>query len=205
MDSMSYASSIILIRLSLVKPFANKVFSFLTFKIPYAILIPASTKSDLWEERDEMQKQPKFRRELLKFNQINKELNDIYDAFMRQEKMSHSEFDILYSLCELGVGCTQHDICSVSWLPKQTVNSSIRKLEQKGLIKLLPGRGRELRPKREKNGSGRKYIRLSKRKIMRLPYWKRMNVRRCYRHLQNIGMKCGKICWITSEHKIRKE
>lgn len=49
-----------------------------------------------------MQKQPKFRRELLKFNQINKELNDIYDAFMRQEKMSHSEFDILYSLCELG-------------------------------------------------------------------------------------------------------
>lgn len=106
MDLMSYASSIILIRLSLVKSFANKVFSFLTFKIPYAMLIRASTKSDLWEERDEMQKQPKFRGELLKFNQINKELNDIYDAFMRQEKMSHSEFDILYSLCELGEGCT---------------------------------------------------------------------------------------------------
>ena len=140
---MSYTSSIILIRSSLVKPFANKVFSFLTFKIPYAILIRTSTKSDLREERDEMKKQPKFRKELLKFNQINKELNDIYDAFMRQEKMSHSEFDILYSLCELGEGCTQHDICSVSWLPKQTVNSSIRKLEQKGLIQLLPGRGRE--------------------------------------------------------------
>lgn len=136
-----------------------------------------------------MQKQPKFRRELLKFNQINKELNDIYDAFMRQEKMSHSEFDILYSLCELGVGCTQHDICSVSWLPKRDVEGNVI----------------FIRPKREKNGSGRKYIRLSKRKIMRLPYWKRMNVRRCYRHLQNIGMKCGKICWITSEHKIRKE
>ena len=74
---MSYTSSIILIRSSLVKPFANKVFSFLTFKIPYAILIRTSTKSDLREERDEMKKQPKFRRELLKFNQINKELNDI--------------------------------------------------------------------------------------------------------------------------------
>lgn len=125
----------ILIRAWLVNP--------LTLKIPHVILVPASTKSDLKKVRNGMQKQPNFRRELLKFNQINKELNDIYDAFMRQEKMSHSEFDILYSLCELGEGCTQHDICSVSWLPKQTVNSSIRKLEQKGLIQLLPGRGRE--------------------------------------------------------------
>ena len=102
-----------------------------------------------------MQKQPNFRKELLKFNQINKELNDIYDAFMRQEKMSHSEFDILYSLCELGEGCTQHDICCVSWLPKQTVNSSIRKLEQKGLIQLLPGRGRERHIYQTKEGKER--------------------------------------------------
>ena len=90
-----------------------------------------------------MNLKPKLRKELLMFNQINKELNDVYDAFMRQEKMSHSEFDILYSLCELGEGCTQHEICSVSWLPKRTVNSAIRKLESKGLIRLLPGRGRE--------------------------------------------------------------
>ncbi|HBZ63811.1 MAG TPA: MarR family transcriptional regulator, partial [Lachnospiraceae bacterium] len=90
-----------------------------------------------------MDSKPKLRKELMRYNQINKELNDVYDAFMRQEKMSHSEFDILYSLCELGEGCTQHEICSVSWLPKQTVNSSIRKLENKGLIRLMPGRGRE--------------------------------------------------------------
>ena len=114
-------------------------------------------KSDLKESREHMDSKPKLRKELLKFNQINKELNDVYDAFMRQEKMSHSEFDILYSLCELGEGCTQHDICSVSWLPKQTVNSAIRKLESKGLIRLLPGRGRErhIHPTEE----GNKWIR----------------------------------------------
>lgn len=86
---------------------------------------------------------PILRKELVLFNQINKEINDIYDDMIRKEKMSHSEFDILYSLCELGDGCTQHEICSVSWLPKQTVNSAIRKLEHKGLICLISGRGRE--------------------------------------------------------------
>lgn len=86
------------------------------------------------------------------FNRINKELNDCYHEKMRREGMSNSEFDILYSLCELGEGCTQRDICSVSWLPKQTVNSAIQKMEKNGLLVLLPGQGRERRIQTTKLG-----------------------------------------------------
>ncbi|MFR1493246.1 MAG: MarR family transcriptional regulator [Eubacterium ventriosum] len=41
--------------------------------------------------------------------------------------LSDSAFDILYSIVDLGDGCSQSDICKYSCLSKQTVNSSIKK------------------------------------------------------------------------------
>lgn len=81
---------------------------------------------------------------LRKFNHTYKEFNDIYHDLCRRLDLSDSAFDILYSLYEMGDGCLQRDICQTSCLPKQTVHSSIRKLEQQGYLTLTPGKGRSM-------------------------------------------------------------
>lgn len=40
--------------------------------------------------------------------------------------------------------CLQRDICKASCMPKQTVNSSIRKLQTDGYLTLSPGKGRSM-------------------------------------------------------------
>lgn len=78
------------------------------------------------------------------FNQIYKEVDDLYHEIARKLALSDSAFDILYTMCELGDGCLQRDICQVSFISKQTINSSIRKLEQEGYLTLRPGKGRDM-------------------------------------------------------------
>lgn len=82
--------------------------------------------------------------DLREFNHINKEYNDIYHEAVASMGLSESAFDILYSICELGDGCLQRDICKVSYIPKQTVNSAIRKLEKEGYLVLTRGKGRQM-------------------------------------------------------------
>ncbi len=81
---------------------------------------------------------------LKEYNRIYKEMNNIYHDIALKLQMSDSTFDILYAVCELGDGCLQRDICSLSCTSKQTINSSIRKLEKNGHINLKPGRGRQM-------------------------------------------------------------
>ena len=50
--------------------------------------------------------------------------------------------DSLYTICEVGDGCLQRDVCDATFIPKQTVHSSIRKLEQEGYLTLSSGKGR---------------------------------------------------------------
>lgn len=40
-----------------------------------------------------------------------------------------------------GEGCLQKDVCDATFIPKQTVNSAIRKLEQEGYLTLSNGKG----------------------------------------------------------------
>ena len=58
--------------------------------------------------------------------------------------LSDSALWVLWSLAELGEGCTQKDICRQFFLSKQTVHSSVRKLEAGGFLALRPGGGREV-------------------------------------------------------------
>lgn len=81
---------------------------------------------------------------LYDFNQIYKEMDDLYHAVARELQLSDSAFEILYSICVLGDGCLQKDICKLTYTSKQTVNSSIRKLEQQNYIVLRPGKGRDM-------------------------------------------------------------
>lgn len=83
--------------------------------------------------------------ELLKgFNKIDKELDELYHGVASKIGISDSAFCIFYALYDLGDGCLQKDICYESFANKQTINSSIRKLEKDGYIYLKQGRGRDM-------------------------------------------------------------
>ncbi len=53
-------------------------------------------------------------------------------------------FLILYCLLELGDGCSQKDICKLYSISKQTVNSSVKSLEDKGVLIRKAGVGRDI-------------------------------------------------------------
>lgn len=82
---------------------------------------------------------------LREYNRIYKQFNDIYRDIATQIGVSSSVFDIMYTICELGNGCQQKDICEATFIPKQTVNSSIRILEKEGFLRLESGKGRGMK------------------------------------------------------------
>ena len=49
-------------------------------------------------------------RQLIEFNHIYKEFNDVYREAAAKVGLSLSGFDILYAICEMGDGCLQRDI-----------------------------------------------------------------------------------------------
>lgn len=77
------------------------------------------------------------------FNKLDKEIGDLYHDTALKLGLSDSAFFILYMLNDLGDGCLQKDICSECYANKQTINSSVKKLEQQGYLTLKQGRGRD--------------------------------------------------------------
>ncbi|MBQ2681600.1 MAG: winged helix-turn-helix transcriptional regulator [Eggerthellaceae bacterium] len=65
-----------------------------------------------------------------------RETEAIYHEVAVRLGMSDSSFDILYAIVRLGEGCTQKDISHEVLLGKQTLNSSIHKLANQGLLEL---------------------------------------------------------------------
>ena len=78
------------------------------------------------------------------FNRIFNEYNHIYHDIALKLGLSDSGFDILYTICDIGNGCLQKDICEATRLSKQTVHSSVCKLEKDGYLFLKPGKGRNM-------------------------------------------------------------
>lgn len=85
-----------------------------------------------------------IQKELKEYNRIYKELNDIYHYVALKTGISDSVFDILYAIAILGNGCLQRDICQMTLLSKQTIHSSVQKLEKEGHIFLEKGTGRSM-------------------------------------------------------------
>lgn len=83
--------------------------------------------------------------ELREYNRVYSETNDIYHSIAKVLGLSDSAFDVFYALYVLGDGCSQKDICDYSYISKQTIHSSIRRLEQEHLLEMRPGWGREMR------------------------------------------------------------
>ena len=77
--------------------------------------------------------------------QLQHQIDEFYHELAVRQGLSDSALLVLWSLEELGEGCTQTDICRQVALTKQTVHSSVRKLSGDGLLSLLPGPGREVR------------------------------------------------------------
>ena len=50
--------------------------------------------------------------------------------------------NILYVLCDQGNQALQSEICSISGISRQTINSALSKLEQQGLVRVEPDKGR---------------------------------------------------------------
>lgn len=79
--------------------------------------------------------------ELKEYNQLAKEINEIYHKISVREGLSDSAFLILYAYSELNLRC-QKDIAKQFSISKQTINSSIKKLEKDGILTLETNSGR---------------------------------------------------------------
>lgn len=86
----------------------------------------------------------KQNRELKEFDSLYKMIDDIYHEVALSMDLTDSAFIILYCLLELGDGCSQKDICKLYSISKQTINSSVKSLENKGVLTRKPGVGRDI-------------------------------------------------------------
>jgi DNA-binding MarR family transcriptional regulator len=68
------------------------------------------------------------------------ETGRIYESMLRSMKITDSEYVLLFSVLEMGEGCLQKDIADNTHTSPKTLNSTVKKLEQKGLIRLEPGK-----------------------------------------------------------------
>lgn len=85
----------------------------------------------------------KQNRALKEFDSLYKMIDDVYHEIALSMHLTDSAFLILYCLLELGDGCSQKDICKLYSISKQTVNSSVKSLEDKGVLIRKAGVGRE--------------------------------------------------------------
>lgn len=82
---------------------------------------------------------------LQEFDRISNSINEFYHEITLKQGLSDSAYAILQAILILGDGCTQTEIYKYCCLNKQTVNSSVKKLKEDGLIEFSKGIGREVR------------------------------------------------------------
>lgn len=73
---------------------------------------------------------------LKQLNAMLSELDNIYQSLLKANNVSDSEFTVMFSIKELGEGCSQKDIANSSYISKKTVNSTVKKFEKDGYITL---------------------------------------------------------------------
>ena len=71
-----------------------------------------------------------------RFNHLVGEINAVYHEMALKQGLSDSASRILYTICDEGESCPLQDICRLSGLSKQTVNSALRKMEQEDIVYL---------------------------------------------------------------------
>ncbi len=74
---------------------------------------------------------------LSELNSIIKESDEIYRNAAKTLGLPDCAFWILYALRDNGEMPTQRELCNTLYQPKQTINSSLKKMESDGYIELL--------------------------------------------------------------------
>lgn len=75
-------------------------------------------------------------KEMKRFNYLISETDAAYHEAYLKLGMSDSEGQVLYTICNNGESCLLGEICRLSGIRKQTVNSALRKLEGEGIVYL---------------------------------------------------------------------
>lgn len=81
---------------------------------------------------------PYSSREMRRFNHLMGETDAVYHELALRLGLTDSAMMILYTICCFGDCCLLQEICRLSCLSKQTINSALRKLEADGLLYLEP-------------------------------------------------------------------
>ena len=81
--------------------------------------------------------------ELRRINHLIAELDHIYHQASLKFSLSDSTFALLYTICCEGDGLGITELVRLSGMPKQTVNSALRKMEADGLISLTGTDGKK--------------------------------------------------------------
>lgn len=68
------------------------------------------------------------------------EIDSLYQTLLLSKGISDGEFVVMIALLSLGEGCLQKDIAETSYMSKKTINSTIKKLEKEGFIRLKAGK-----------------------------------------------------------------
>lgn len=76
--------------------------------------------------------------QLIRFNQIYKEMDIIYHNYAKGLGLSDTVFWILYCISERNGSFTQRELCREWSFSPQTVNSALKDMEKRGLIRLDP-------------------------------------------------------------------
>ena len=77
-----------------------------------------------------------------RINCLSGDLNALYHQAALKLGISDSAMFVLYMLHYKGDGCLLYDICQESGISKQTINSTLRKLEADGVLYLENDKGR---------------------------------------------------------------
>ena len=75
---------------------------------------------------------------LSRFNQLFKQMDDIYRQTARESGLSECALWILYFLRETQTPLTQRQMCGLLMQPKQSINTALKKMESDGWITLSP-------------------------------------------------------------------
>ena len=76
------------------------------------------------------------------YNTLIKEDNSLYHALAKSFGLSDKAFWILYILEEYGQAVTQAELCGISCLSKQTINSALKGLSDSGYIRMEASHGK---------------------------------------------------------------
>ena len=69
-----------------------------------------------------------------RYNYLSSEISALYHEAAVKLGLSDSAMNILYAVCENEGRCPQSEVCRLTGVSRQTINSAIRKLEREGVI-----------------------------------------------------------------------